>query len=447
MFTDSMQALYIILYIAPYSVLRYYPFLQHLRISVRQLCSIYGLLMSIEILLFVILSKQEFWNVGWTQVLRLSFTAIFAILSFIVIKTHFFKNFFIYLLMIAYSGLINGTAHMLEASVNHYYGPVPKYTIINLAMAVQLAVTMPFAFRLIKRKLIPLLEVKETDVWNYIWLIPTMLIIFALLFGIDLSAETVMNWKFYAARSLLIAGSVFSSFIVMKVVEQARQTAALTENIRMTDKLLEVQSNYYKMLADNINRSKAARHDMHHHLLVMQAYLSNQQTEELAEYVQQYQQHLDACTPHMLCNHPIASAILAHYQTLAAEEQIEFSAKVDMPEKWGIADLDLCTILGNMLENALEACNRTTEENKQIVLHVKHMGNMVILTVDNSYNGELRIAPSSSLYSSKRVGEAEGFGLHNIRNAVEKYQGVLEITYTDTLFQTSVMLNQRVTAK
>lgn len=443
MYTDFMQVLYIILYIVPFSVLRYYPFLSHLRISPGALCIVYGLILGAEAGLFVFLSRQAFWDVGWTQTLRLSFSALFAILSFVVIRVNFFKNLFVYLLMFAYGGLVNGLAHMAEAAVLSSYGAIPQYTIVNVAMLLQLLLTMPVAFWLLKEKFVPLLEVEHTDVWNYIWLIPAMFILFALLFSVDLSAVAVKNWRFHAIRCLVIAGVFFSSFIVMKIVEQARSTAALAENMRMTQKLFEVQSHHYKMVAEHMNETKAVRHDMHHHILVMQAYLQNRQLTELEKYLQQYQAALHGGMPQAICGHPIVNAILSHYQLVAERLQIQFTVEVEMPENWGVEDLDLCVVLGNVLENAVEACQRVKDGERQMSLFIKRKGNMVVMTMVNSYFGEVRPAADFSFFSSKRAGNVKGFGLRNIQGVIDKYQGVMDVTYSATRFQTAIVLNQQ----
>jgi len=102
MFADAMKALYIILYIVPFSILRYYPFINKLRISLQKLCGIYIAMLLIEISVFLWLSKHDFWNLQYTQLYRMFFALFFALLSFAVIKDKFFKHFFVYLVMFVY---------------------------------------------------------------------------------------------------------------------------------------------------------------------------------------------------------------------------------------------------------------------------------------------------------------------------------------------------------
>ena len=439
MFADVMKVLYIILYIVPFSILRYYPFINKLRISLPKLCGIYTAMLFIEIVGFLWLARHDFWNLQYTQIYRVLFSLFFALFSFAVIKEKFLKHFFVYLVMFVYSAIVCRTAHMLEALLNPYFPGMPDYFITNITILLELGISYPVVFRFFKTKFTPLLATKNTEVWKYIWIMPMILIIFGFLFGADLSNETVSDWRHFVSRGVMSLGLFCCCFILIKVLEQTNQNATLNENVRMTGKLLAAQSNHYKMLTDDINKAKAAKHDLHHHILLMQSYLHNKQFEELEEYLNQYQVRLTESTQPSFCQHYIVDAILQHYRSVAAESEIQFAVKVDMPVQVAIEDLDICIILGNIIENAIEACQRMQDTGRFIKLHIKIIGNMVVVTLDNSYDGSVR-ETALALASSKRSGGQEGIGLASVKSVVNKYNGVLQIDYTSNIFKTSIML-------
>lgn len=439
MFADIMNSLYLMLYIVPFTILRYYPFLDRLRIPLKNLCIIYGTLLLIQITSFKILHECDFWSLQYTQFFRLAFAALYALLSFVVIKEQFFKHFFIYLMMFMYSALVSGNAHIIEAYINRYYFHTPAYVIINIVMVVQLMLTYPFVFTFLKRKILPLLAIKNADIWNYIWAIPMMFIAFGILFGINLSPDTIINWKHSAARYLAFLGVFSSCFILMKILKQTDENATLNENMRMSNKLLMAQANHYKMLTDNINKARAARHDLHHHILVLQSYLHNNQLDLLEEYLNKYKVNLAENINPMLCNHYIVDAIIQHYITIAEELKVTFTATIFMPANVSINDLDLCIILGNAIENAIEACRRMTNTDQFIKLNIKIIGNMLIITIDNSYNGIVK-ATAASFISSKRDGSDEGIGIASIKSVANKYNGIVKFDFTKDVFKTSIML-------
>ena len=265
-------------------------------------------------------------------------------------------------------------------------------------------------------------------------------IIFAMLFGIGLSKETLMDWRHYMVRCLVGLSFFSICFILIKIMEQTNQNATLSENIRMTSKLLSVQSSHYKMLTDNIDKAKAARHDLRHHILVLQSYLHNKQFARLEEYLNQYQVRLAASDQTIICKHYIADAILQHYRAITESLAIDFKVTVDMPAQVAIDDFDLCIILGNTIENAIEACQRMTKSSQFINLHIKMIGNMLVITIDNSYNGIIK-ASATSFISSKRSSGEEGIGLASLQSIVRKYKGVLNLNHTQDVFETSIMIN------
>jgi hypothetical protein len=442
MFADAMKALYIILYIVPFSILRYYPFINKLRISLHKLCGIYIGLLLIEIVGFLWLARHDFWNLQFTQSYRMIFALFFALFSFAVIKEKFFKHFFVYLVMFAYSAIVCRTAHMLELLLNPYFPDVPDYFITNITILLQLGISYPLVFRFFKIKFTPLLETKNTEVWNYIWIIPMVLILFGFLFGVDFSEDAISDWRVYISRWVMSFGIFYCCVILIKILEQTNKNATLNENIRMTGKLLAAQSNHYKLLTDNIDKAKAAKHDLHHHILVMQSYLHNKQFAELEEYLNQYQVRLTESAQPSLCKHYIVDAILQHYRSVAAESGIQFAVKVDMPVQVRVADLDICIILGNVIENAIEACQRMKDAGQFINLHIKMIGDMLIVTLDNSYDGRVKQA-ATALVSSKRSDGEEGVGLSSVKSVVNKYNGVLKIDYTANIFKTSIMLKEK----
>lgn len=440
MLADVTNAIYIILYIVPFSILRYYPFIHQLRISLSRLCSIYITILLIEIVSFIWLAKCDFWNVQLAQIFRSAFATIYAILSFVVIRDKFFKQLFVYLVMFSYSAMVSRTAHMCEAFLAPYFVDLPTFFITNIAIMIQLIISYPFIYRFIKIKFTPLVETKNADVWNYIWIIPVILIIFGFLFGVDLSKDTVMDWKNYLSRWVMSLGIFFSCFVLIKVLEQTNQNATLNENIRMTNKLLAAQNNHYKLLTDTIEKTKAARHDLHHHILVLQSYLQNKQFAQLEEYLNKYQVRLSEGVQPIISKHYIVDAILQHYLAITKALTIKFTVKVELLEQVVLDDLDLCIILGNTIENAIEACQRMKNGDKFIELNIKRIGNMLVITLDNSYDGVVK-ATATSFVSSKRAHDDEGVGLSSIKAVVDKYQGVLDLDYTQDVFKTSIMLN------
>ena len=125
---------------------------------------------------------------------------------------------------------------------------------------------------------------------------------------------------------------------------------------------------------------------------------------------------------------------------MAEESGIEFTTSIVLPPALAIKDTDLTVILGNMLENAMEACLRQTAGEAQFIEVKSRMqgNNGLVLQCRNSYNGQVKKQDETFL-SSKR--EGEGIGLSSIRTLCAKYHGVLKITPKDNTFTVNLLLN------
>jgi len=440
MLSDAMAALHIVLSFLPFSFLRYYPFLNKLRISIKRLCGIYLALLLLQIVSFIWLYNRDFLDLQLMQRYRIVFGFLHITLSFIVIKEKFFKHFFVYLIMFTYAVIVSRNAYIVEELLSLYFAHTSPFLIMNVVILLQLLLSYPFVFRFIKIKFTPLLETKNTDVWNYIWIIPMMIIVLVAIVDFELSRKAAFDWKYYISRFLMSLGNFLSCFILIKILEQTNQNATLNENIRMTSKLIVAQTNHYKMLTEYINKAKAAKHDLHHHILVLQSYLQDKEFLKLEEYLNKYQVRLEKSVQPVICNNYVVDAILQHYLASTKTLMIQFTVKVDMLVQIAMDDFDLCIILGNAIENAIEACQRMQGMDRFIELNIKMVGNMLVITIDNSYDGIVKVT-DTSLLSSKRTGDKEGVGLDSIESVVNKYHGILDLAYTEDIFKTSIMLN------
>jgi len=197
-----------------------------------------------------------------------------------------------------------------------------------------------------------------------------------------------------------------------------------------------MQREYYKTLQTHITETKRARHDLRHHLSVFQSYIDKGETEKLTDYLNEYRASLPDDTEIAFCENYAVNSILRHYIGIAESEGIQVDARLEMPEKSGVSDSDLCIIFGNCIENAIEACRRT-DGDRFIRINSKITGKMFVVTIDNSFDGVVK-KESGVLFSRKR--EGEGIGASSVGAVAKKYDGEARFEANGDIFQTSVML-------
>ena len=131
-------------------------------------------------------------------------------------------------------------------------------------------------------------------------------------------------------------------------------------------------------------------------------------------------------------------SVIGHYCTLAHRNEIPFLPKIDLPADIPIGNMDMCLVLSNLLENALEASLRAVQRKPQIVIEIyMHSERLVLIQVQNTFDGEIK-EKDGILRSSKRKGN--GIGIQSVRRIAEKNSGDAVFTYDDGLFTARVML-------
>ena len=207
----------------------------------------------------------------------------------------------------------------------------------------------------------------------------------------------------------------------------------LTESFKRNKEteLLELQAHslnqYVEEAKLRYEKTKSFRHDVKNHITVVKELLQNQKTEAALQYVEGMGNLTADISFPVSTNHPVLDILLGNKLGIAEENQIEVQCSLIVPYPCGISDLDFCIILGNALDNAISACSRISNE-KQKYIHVegKAQGDFLFMEIENSYSGR-RVIRS-------------GTGLANIRAAVEKYQGAMEIRTEGEKFVLSILI-------
>jgi len=202
------------------------------------------------------------------------------------------------------------------------------------------------------------------------------------------------------------------------------------------DNLIDLQGDHYNKLQSNFDEVRKARHDLRHHLSVIQAFIDTGEEERLAEYIKDYRATLPDETVIVYCDNYAINSVLLYYTNMAKNEGININVNVELHDKLNISDTDLCIIFGNCVENALEACRRYDGEK---FINIKSMitGDMLTIAIDNSFNGELK-KKGDSFISSKESGG--GVGVQSVKSIVRKYNGEARFEASGNIFKASLMM-------
>ncbi len=234
----------------------------------------------------------------------------------------------------------------------------------------------------------------------------------------------------------LLVSMFYFVFSILYYKEMERRGNAENESMLMT-----IQINQAKRELDAFSEAQEKtaiyRHDMRHHLNLIGGLLADGDIHGAIEYISHTQSDIDKITPVRYCYNNTINLILSFFAGRAKANGINFTVEVQLPQDITIEETDLCTLLSNGLENAINACAEVAEKGQRS-LHINcqtHKGNLLIF-IENSFNGNLLI--ENGLPGSERQGH--GYGMKSIMMITRKYDGYCSYTAQDNTFTLRIVL-------
>lgn len=232
---------------------------------------------------------------------------------------------------------------------------------------------------------------------------------------------------------VIIIVVLVASFSILKLFNGIMQFASREAEY-------ELQLQYISNMHDFIHRLRAQRHDFNHHLGCIYGLLEDDQFNEAKSYTEQLIYRTDELNNLLKTNNPYVTAILNHKLSVAKQKDINLDVDVDIPSKLVIEPADLSIIIGNILDNAIEACEKV-EGYKYIKISIYEKLSYLIIFVKNSAKEPKGDTKSLRLKTSKDDKDNHGFGIKNINYVVEKNSGKCEMSYADGEFTVNILLN------
>ena len=421
----------------PCLYLLFFPFKDDLRLPFKQVMVISYGLETLHALGFVLLSYASFYSLDFMLAYRLSQLAMGLIFLLAFVQRQKCKALFVYSLMLPFVSLILVLAVLVMPMVP-FTGPLyMKSSLLRLLFTILFF----YPFYKLEKSCFGITAPPVSDqFWNVAWVAPAMLSIISGLFMSNNFEIVGIDGRRATGRILLFACAISCSYFMLLVNRYTEKEAEIKKKAQQDRFLLELQTQQYASWQHNLNLASKTRHDLRHHMLAIQLLTENGEYDALKTYLNNLVGHLEqqkVAVP--FCDSAAANAILVHYIDKAQARSITTDVKLALPQDVKISDEDLSVLLGNSLENALEACAYVPKEKR--FLHVtgrERMGKFYMI-VENSFDGVAH--PDGLAYASRKKDfAADGIGILSIRNIAEKYKGAVEITALGNKFTLSLML-------
>ena len=268
--------------------------------------------------------------------------------------------------------------------------------------------------------------------WNVLILIPviSIVILFILLMN-NLHNQIIL--VSVSAGILLINMLIFYLYNALMDIYIKLEENALFE------RQMESYANQLDVLMQSEEKISALRHDMKHHLneLLIMAKRNENNYHEIKDYIQNMPMFMENKSEYSKTGNKEVDSILNYMLNKAQEVLEEVEYKINIPKEMEVRLFDLNIILGNLLENAIQAASQSKE--KKLFFLIKFEKGMLFINVWNTYEGGL-IKNGKDYLTTKKKAKQHGIGLKNVERVVNSYHGNIEISDIDNIFDVKIML-------
>ncbi len=213
-----------------------------------------------------------------------------------------------------------------------------------------------------------------------------------------------------------------------------------TERIHREEKAREQyqsQVMYYRMLEEQYCQMERLRHDMKNHMIALENLVKNRQWDHAGRYLKDMAEAGSLETGEQVTGCLVMDALLYHKRLQAEKKGITWQCDAKLPADLPIKETDLCIIAGNILDNAIEACQRLQKADTFIQVYMGQIKKCLLLEVRNS----TELPSDSEIFKSRKKGpKKHGLGLASVKAAAANYNGTVHVEAENKIFSASVLL-------
>ncbi len=416
----------------PCILLAIYPFRRDLRFA--PWVTVVGILVNAAIHVAVEICK---YHTVYNGLLSLLCSVVHGVFMVLWIRGHYGKSMFTLLMMTNLSNFIITTSKCLEGLLFPSLAlEFHRWSNSLCMLAVDILVLVPLYFY-IKKIYCKAVEPNVSEkIWRWLFLIP--LTFYAVwfrnfYFSAEGSLELALRPRYFVYSLVINAGALLTYAIVAQLIIGRVEN----ERLREREYLHSIQQAQYNMLQDRIEEARRAKHDTRQHLHIISAYLQDKKYDELEEYIGRYHKKLPEESTLKFCENYAINALLQYFAGYAKIIGTGFQAAVQLDSKPGIPEEDLTVVMGNLLENAVEAC--VAEPGKPVLsVRGRQEDGMLFFKVINTCTRPPKTDRAGRFLSGKRSGY--GIGLSSVERTVEQYNGRMKAHWEDGEFTVSVLL-------
>lgn len=356
-----------------------------------------------------------------------------------LLRSTFAQNLSIFLLVISILSFPTDFALAIDAWF-HPNENIFRSCLLNSACQFALSFVFALAFSVPFWRYISKLidSLTQSKIWYLALLIPIIII------TINIEMQPKYYVTLYTNRVFEVYIFLLTVTLLMLILFYTLFYMVATELIEGAEskiriRLLEMQDSQYQKQQEYITQNAQLRHDFRQSIIALEAMADNEDFDSLKAYIKGYVNAMPTNEVTTYCRNISANALLNYYATQMDENHIFRNWNIFLPDKLSISDIELCTLLGNILENVYHGC-QTLEDSKRyhnFMICVKN-DNLLYIVSTNSFSGNVNI--KDGIYHSTTRG-GSGIGLSSIATTAEKYNGSAQFHHTEHEFIMNIVFH------
>ena len=419
----------------PAALLCYLPMRNQLKYGAKKTLIGMGLLLCVSVPLLALIDAA--WSVGY-NVLLMPTMLVFLFIYQKTLKTPFCQTLAVFVLVCALLSFNSNFANAFDAFL-HPTATIEDYSLE--AGAFQFGLNVAFAavlfYPLAKYGSWLIDHFRIRKVWYIATAVSAVFLIFNILI-VPQRYETLhvnnMAKVFFTVVPMMLLLLLLLCWIFYSIVRGMVDMAETRERNR----ILEMEESQYRKLTTYMEESARARHDFRHTIGALDELLGAGDTDAAREYLTAYRISMPKNEVTRFCDHAALNAMLNYYAEAAHQHRIRLKIVTELPESLPLSDVDLCSIVGNILDNAITACLDIPETERYITLRVSCPNDVRFgIVASNSFSGKVRM--DGDWYLSTHRG-GSGIGLSSIRTAAERYGGTVSFRHDEREFMSGVVI-------
>lgn len=242
----------------------------------------------------------------------------------------------------------------------------------------------------------------------------------------------------YDYESIVVAALlIIFNILVFYLYDKLQKNIEESYEQKMLKQSINAKNIEIGLMKSSLDSIECLKHDMKNHLITLRKYADDHNYNKLIAYLNSISETVSVHSIIIETGNANVDSIINYKFQEMSDKGININYSISIPEELNILDYDINIVIGNLLNNAIEALNKTDE--KEFFIKIYFDKNILFIHMENSFNGNVR-KEKGEILTTKQDKQNHGLGLKSIKRVLEKYDGDIIIDYNEEVFITDVML-------